>query len=103
MIDILNEGPEWDETNNRHDEQFVWTPQVLSNNTMVVTPSAAPNWRDLAASILFPDYNVDGYRFTGGGFWSGVGMMPNDVTNDEYNAFLYAPRHLQRRDSGLGS
>lgn len=91
VIDINNEGAEWDETNNRHDEQFVWTPAVLSNNVMLNPANVAPNWRDWDATVNFPDFNVDGFRFTGGGFWSGVGMMPNDNVNDVYNLFLYNP------------
>lgn len=91
VIDILNEGPEWDETNNRHDEQFVWTPAALSNNVMFGSTNNAPNWRDLDATVLFPDYNVDGFRFTGNSYWAGVGMMPNDLVNDVYNLFLYDP------------
>lgn len=91
VIDIFNEGAEWDETNNRHDVQFVWTPAILTNNVMLTSVGTAPNWRDWDATIYFPDYNVDGYRFTGGGFWSGVGMMPNNNTDDVYNLYLYDP------------
>ncbi|MCB1060922.1 MAG: S8 family serine peptidase [Calditrichaeota bacterium] len=91
VIDYLDEGTEWNENNNRYDVQYVWTPAVLANNTMLVSPNVAPNWRDLNAIVNFPDWAVDGFRFTGGGFWSGVGMMPNDNVYDVNNLFLYAP------------
>lgn len=91
VIDILNEGAEWNETNNRRDEQFVWTPAVLANNVMFTSPNVAPNWRDFQADYFFPDYNVDGFRFTGSSFWSGVGMMPNNNVDDVYNCLLYQP------------
>jgi len=101
QIDYLNEGAEWDESNNRHDEQFVWTPQVLTNNVMVLSSAPAPNFRDNSASVIFPDYNVDGFRFTGNGFWSGVGMMPNDNVNDVYNCYIYDP--ATSSTSGFGT
>ncbi len=101
VIDILNEGPEWDETNNRYDEQFVWTPALLTNNVMFNSLNTAPNWRDFDATLFFPDYNVDGFRFTGGGFWSGVGMTPNNTVEDVYNLFLYDP--ATSSTSGFGT
>ncbi|MCB9365571.1 MAG: S8 family serine peptidase [Calditrichaeota bacterium] len=90
-IDINEEGAEWDEANNRHDEQFVWTPYVLTNNVMYSSPAVAPNFRDTDADDFFTDYIVDGFRFTGSSFWSGVGMMPNDNVNDVYNCYIYNP------------
>ena len=89
MIDVNNDGAEWLETNNRYDEQYVWTPYSMTNNTTYLTSGTAPNWRNAQSAISFTDYNVDGWRFTGT-LWSGVGMCPTNC-DDDYNIYLYNP------------
>ncbi len=88
-IDVFQEGAEWIEDNNRHDEQFIWTPLGLTNQSPVLTSVTAPNWRDFNSSILFPTWNQDGWRFTGT-FWSGVAMVPTDP-DDDYNLHIFEP------------
>ena len=88
-IDVFQEGAEWLEDNNRHDEQFVWTPFVMTNQTPNLTSGTAPNWRNFESSELFAAANQDGWRFTGS-YWSGVGMVSVDP-DDDYNLHIYSP------------
>lgn len=88
MIDAGLAVAEWREDNNRHDEQFVFTPYEMINEASYGR-GAAPNWRDFNSSIPPTYYNVDGWRFTGT-YWSAVGMCPEDPA-DEYNCLLYEP------------
>ncbi len=99
IIDVNNEGAEWREDNNRHDEQFVWNPYGLSNQSPILTSNPGPNWRDQNSSVLFANWNQDGYRFTGAAHWSGVGMVPTDV-GDDYVCALYSP--ATGSESGFG-
>lgn len=89
-IDVNLSMPEWLENNNRHDEQFVWTPWALSNQSPVLTAQPGPNWRNSQSSVLFSPWNQDGYRFTGSSRWSGVAMAPTDP-DDYYVMGLYSP------------
>lgn len=88
-IDVYQEGAEWREDNNRHDEQFVWTPYGMTDQTTYLTANPAPNWRDQNSSVNFAAWNQDGWRFTGG-YWSGVAMVPTNV-GDNYLCMLYNP------------
>jgi hypothetical protein len=87
IVDALELEPEWIETNNRHDEQFVWSPYPISNLSTYGI-SAAPNYLDGLSSVYFTSFNVDAFQFIGT-YWSGVGMTPQDP-DDEYNCYLYA-------------
>jgi hypothetical protein len=89
VIDVNAEGAEWREDNNRDDEQFVWTPFGMTNQTPYLTGVTAPNWRNFDATTYFPAWNQDGWRFSGG-YWSGVAMVPNNVA-DNYLCMLYNP------------
>ncbi len=88
-IDVFQEGAEWREDNNRWDEQFVWTPYSLTNQTPVLTANPAPNWRNTESSVFFSAWNQDGWRFNGG-HWSGVAMVPTNAA-DNYLCMLYNP------------
>jgi serine protease len=90
VIDVNNEGAEWNESNNRHDEQFVWTPYAMTNLTAYLTSNPAPNFRNTESSVLFSPWNQDGWRFTGSNHWSGVAYCPTNA-GDYYVAGLYSP------------
>lgn len=90
IIDVNNEGAEWREDNNRHDEQFVWTPFAMGNQSIYLTTNPGPNFRNFESSELFANWNQDGWRFTGNTHWSGVAEMPTDV-DDDYVMALYSP------------
>ena len=88
-IDVFQEGTEWREDNNRWDEQFVWTPFPLTNQTPTFTTTPAPCWANSESSVYFPAWNQDGWRFTGT-YWSGVAVMPM-CDFDQYLCAMYNP------------
>jgi serine protease len=90
IIDVNNEGTEWREDNNRHDEQFVWTPVEMENGVIVHTSVTAPNFRDANSSVVFAAANQHGFHLTGSNHWVGVGMIPSDI-DDDYNLHLFPP------------
>ena len=81
-IDPLDAFNEYNENNNTHTRQFVWSPLVMTPG-IVYTRSVPPlkNWGSPAY------YNGDGLRASGG-WWLGVAVMPqagNDVDLYSFN------------------
>lgn len=95
-LEIVHDGleqiAETNETDNGWARQWVWSPRALAANT-VVTETAPPlrtaSWASIVDGSL-KQVNVDGYRFSGTGWWNAVVVRPLNPAAD-YDLNLYAP------------
>jgi hypothetical protein len=81
-IDPLNAFNEYNENNNTHTRQFVWSPLVMTPGIVYTRP--VPPLKSWGSPAY---YNGDGLRASGG-WWLGVAVMPqagNDVDLYSFN------------------